>query len=80
MWQLILRNLPVARTYAYYITFPIAVVVGTAGYFLESKLRSPKPEIDYLKTSTIQQRQNRLNSDGPTKSVRRNTLDTNPVN
>ena len=28
------------RTYSPYLMFPIAVTVGTIGYFIESKLRS----------------------------------------
>ncbi|XP_078000980.1 small integral membrane protein 12-B-like [Glandiceps talaboti] len=39
MWQIILAG---ARTYAPYITFPVALVVGVIGYNIESFIRGDK--------------------------------------
>ena len=56
MWPAIVLA---SRTYAPYIVFPVAVVVGTVGYFLESKL-SDRNRGKIQDPSTLEKRRERL--------------------
>ena len=65
MWPLILGTM---RTYAPYIVFPVAFVIGGVGYMFESKFRSSRSL--QQAESTLESRQDRqldLIQDDPTK-------------
>jgi len=55
MWPLIFAA---ARTYAPYVTLPIAIVVGSIGYYIETRYRKPQP-IPYLDQSIVDSRLDR---------------------
>ncbi|CAD5225580.1 unnamed protein product [Bursaphelenchus okinawaensis] len=56
MWfARLLASGPVAQRYVRLLTLPIAIVVGTIGYAIESRVSTPK-KIDYLEESVVDRR------------------------
>ena len=55
------------RSYSPYLMFPIAVTVGTIGYFIESNLRSDEPTPDT--PSVLDKRSDRMLSETEGKDL-----------
>jgi len=73
MWPLVLTGL---RTYAPYLVFPVALVVGATGYLVESAC-SDKDKGKEQQPSTLTVRRDRILSEGLTQNV--NLKDTLPT-
>ncbi|KAE9549360.1 hypothetical protein FO519_007435 [Halicephalobus sp. NKZ332] len=58
MWYVVASRL--SSRYVGYFVFPVAVVVGTVGYFVEQRLTTDRKEIPYLEKSLVQSRNERL--------------------
>ncbi|XP_019403314.1 PREDICTED: small integral membrane protein 12 [Crocodylus porosus] len=56
MWPLLWATL---RTYAPYVTFPVALVVGAVGYHVEQLLRGPQPPAADDERSIAERREER---------------------
>ncbi|KFD57210.1 hypothetical protein M514_01721 [Trichuris suis] len=79
-----------SRTFARYVMFPVAFALGFIGYNIEKRIRKPS-KLDYLDTSVVDQRLNRMLSEYDSKAsiqsatlkeksfVPKSSLEQNPV-
>jgi len=75
MWNVILQRL--GGRYAAYVTLPIAIIVGSIGYYIEQKVSKRRPEISYLEKGLNEQRMSRqLNEEGKPEFQRYDDLAT----